>query len=131
MDRGTVVILPTEQMKTVSRLPENRLDIFGTLQEQIQAKYTVRDQRVVLDPYHRYLIPSQLTRELDALTGPMVTELEDGFKSSWGADSEWKEVTIWQGCFHVVARAANSALCGAPLCTTCPGYAVRLLANIA
>lgn len=118
MDRGTVIILPTEQMKAVSRLPENRLDIFGTLQEQIQAKYTIRDQRVVLDPYHRYLIPSQLTRELDVLTGPMITELEDGFKSSWGAGSEWTEVTIWQGCFHVVARAANSALCGAPLCTS-------------
>ncbi|KAI0003125.1 cytochrome P450 [Xylariaceae sp. FL0662B] len=116
MDRGTVIILPTEQMKIISRLPEDRLDIFGTLQEQIQAKYTVRDQRVVLDPYHRYLIPSQLTRELDVLTGPMITELEDGFRSSWGAGSGWREVTIWQGCFHVVARAANSALCGAPLC---------------
>ncbi|KAI1417400.1 cytochrome P450 [Hypoxylon sp. FL1857] len=116
MDRGTVVILPTEQMKTVDKLPEDRLDVFGTLQEQIQAEYTVRDQRVVLDPYHRYLIPSQLTRELDALTVPMIAALEDGFKSSWGTDSAWKEVTIWQGCFQVVAKAANSALCGAPLC---------------
>ncbi|KAI1655455.1 cytochrome P450 [Daldinia decipiens] len=71
MDRGTVIILPTEQMKTLGRLPEDQLDIFGTLQEQIQARYTVRDQRVILDPYHRYLIPSQLTRDLDALTGPM------------------------------------------------------------
>lgn len=75
MDRGTVVILPTDQMKTVGKLPENRLDIFGTLQEQIQAEYTVRDQRVVLDPYHRYLIPSQLMRQLDMLTGLMTSEL--------------------------------------------------------
>ncbi|KAI0901312.1 hypothetical protein F4806DRAFT_451828 [Annulohypoxylon nitens] len=85
MDRGTVVILPTDQMKTVGKLPENRLYIFSTLQEQIQAEYTVRDQRVVLDPYHRYLIPSQLTRQLDMLTGPMTSELQDAFKSSWRA----------------------------------------------
>ncbi|KAI0179430.1 cytochrome P450 [Hypoxylon sp. FL1284] len=116
MDRGTVVVLPTEQMKTIGKLPENRLDVFGTLQDQIQAKYTVRDQRVVLDPYHRYLIPSQLTRELDALTGPMVAALEDGFRSSWGVDSGWVNVNLWKGCFQVVSKAANSALCGPPLC---------------
>ncbi|XXH05961.1 Rho GTPase [Hypoxylon texense] len=116
MDGGTVVILPTEQMKTVGKLPEDQLDIFGTLQEQIQAEYTVPDQRVVLDPYHRYLIPSRLTRELDVLTGPMVAALEDGFKSAWGTGPGWTEVNLWQGCFQVVAKAANSALCGAPLC---------------
>ncbi|KAI0200204.1 cytochrome P450 [Astrocystis sublimbata] len=116
MDRGTMIILPTEQMKSVGRLPEDRLDVFGTLQEQIQAKYTVHDQRIIRDPYHRYLIPSQLTRDLNVLTDPMIIELEDGFKSTWGAPSEWKEVPIWQACFHVIARVANSALCGAPLC---------------
>ena len=129
MDQGTVIILPTEQMKVMSRLPEDRLDIFGTLQEQIQAKYTVRNQRVVPDPFHRYLIPSQLTRELDVLTGPMITELEDGFKSSWGTDSGCTEVTLWQGCFLVVARAANSALCGAPLCMPFPQIATRSTTN--
>ncbi|KAI0884969.1 cytochrome P450 [Annulohypoxylon maeteangense] len=117
MDRGPVIVLPTEQMKVLEKLPDDQLDVFSTLQEQIQARYTIRDQRVVLDPYHRYLIPSQLTRKLDTLTGPMLTELEDAFKSSWGTDSKWTEVTIWKACFHVVARAANSALCGSPLCS--------------
>lgn len=35
MDRGKVAVLPQGQMKTVYRLPEDRLDVFGTLQEQI------------------------------------------------------------------------------------------------
>jgi hypothetical protein len=38
-----MVILPTEQMKTIGRLPEDQLDVFGTLQEQIHVNYTVRD----------------------------------------------------------------------------------------
>ncbi|KAI3324415.1 cytochrome P450 [Xylariaceae sp. AK1471] len=116
LDRGQVILLPHKQMKTLYRLPEDRLDVFGTLQQQIQAQYTVGDQRVIHDPYHRYLIPSQLTRELDQLTRPMVAEIEDGFKATWGTETEWREVPVWKACFHVIARATNSALYGAPLC---------------
>lgn len=95
MDRGKVAVLPQGQMKTVYRLPEDRLDVFGTLQEQIQAMYTIRDQRVVLDPYHRYLIPSQLTRQLDLLIEPIATEVEDAFKATWGIGTEWRDIVIW------------------------------------
>ncbi|KAI1372195.1 cytochrome P450 [Hypoxylon crocopeplum] len=116
LDRGPVILLPSGQIKTVHKLPEGRLDVFGTLQEQIQVKYTVRDLRVIHDPYHRYLIPSQLTRKLNLLTEPMVTEIEDAFKSSWALGTEWQEVPIWKGCFQAIARATNSALCGSPLC---------------
>lgn len=111
-----MLLLPQKQMKTLYRLPENRLDVFGTLQQQIQAQYTVGDQRVIYDPYHRYLIPSQLTRELDQLTPPMVTEIVDGFKTTWGNELEWREVQVWKPCFHVIARATNSAIYGTPLC---------------
>ncbi|KAJ8128620.1 hypothetical protein O1611_g5015 [Lasiodiplodia mahajangana] len=116
LDRGQMIVLPHGQMKMLYKLPEDRLDVFGTLQQQIQAQYTVRDQRVVRDPYHRYLIPSQITRELNTLTPKMVTEIESGFESIWGTETEWKEVPLWKACFHVVARATNVALCGAPLC---------------
>lgn len=95
MDRGKVAVLPQGQMKTVYRLQEDRLDVFGTLQEQIQAMYTIRDQRVVLDPYHRYLIPSQLTRQLDLLIEPIATEVEDAFKATWGIGTEWRDIVIW------------------------------------
>ncbi|KAI1078152.1 cytochrome P450 [Whalleya microplaca] len=112
LDRGLVVLLPVIQMKTVYRLPEDRLDIFGTLNEQIQAKYTIRNQKVIRDPYHRHLIPS----ELDIFTEPMVNELEKGLESLWGTETGWREIPIWQSCFQLVARATNYALCGIPLC---------------
>lgn len=117
LDRGSVVVLPLSQGKTVFKTPDERLDVFGTLQEQIQALYTIRDQRVIRDPFHRHLIPSQLTRDLDLLTEPMATELEFGFKSTWGTGSDWRDVGLWPATFNLVARATNSFLCGKPLCT--------------
>jgi hypothetical protein len=116
LDRGDVILLPRKHMKTLHRLPEDRLDVFGTLQQQIQAEYTVRDQMIIHDPYHRYLIPSQLTRELDILTKPMIIEIEDGFKTTWGAETEWKEVPVWTASFHVITRATNSVLYRVSLC---------------
>ncbi|KAI0809672.1 cytochrome P450 [Xylaria sp. FL0064] len=121
LDRGSVLLVPLQQMKTLYKLPENRLDVFGVLQQQIQAQYTVRYERVVRDPYHRYFIPSQLTRKLDVLTPRMVTEISDGFNSTWGTETVWKEVPVWKACFHVIARAANAAFCGTPLCSN-PQY---------
>ncbi|KAI0532857.1 cytochrome P450 [Xylaria digitata] len=116
LDRGQMVILPAGQLKTVYKLPEDQLDVFGTLQDQIQAKYTVGDQRVIRDPYHRYLIPSQLTRDLGPFTSSMFDEIEDEITSSWGVDADWKEVSVWQVCFRAVSRASNAALYGSPLC---------------
>lgn len=116
MDRGPAILLPPGQMKTVYKLPEDRLDVFGTLQDQIQARYTVRDQNVILDPYHRYLIPGQLTRQLDYFTDPMFSEVEDAFRTTWGMGSVWRDISIWQACFQVIARTTNSALVGKPLC---------------
>ncbi|KAI1496403.1 cytochrome P450 [Biscogniauxia marginata] len=116
LDRGPVILLPPGQMKTVYRLPEDRLDVFGTLQEQIQAKYTVRDQRIIRDPFHRHLIPSQLTRELDLFTASIVAEIDGVFQSSWGDETGWKDVPVWQTCFQAIARATNSTLYGRALC---------------
>ncbi|KAI1352840.1 cytochrome P450 [Xylaria sp. FL0043] len=121
LDRGPMLLLPLKQTKALYKLPENRLDVFGTLQQQIQAQYTVRDERVVRDPYHRYLIPSQLTRKLNIFTPQMVTEIANGLNSTWGTDTAWKEVPVWKACFHVITRATNAALCGAPLCSN-PEY---------
>lgn len=111
-----MISLPVSQAKKVFKTPEHSLDVFGTLQDQIQARYTVRDQRVIQDPFHRHLIPSQLTRDLDLSTGSMVNELALGLKSLWPVDSQWKEVSLWPACFNVVARVTNSFLCGEPLC---------------
>ncbi|KAI1275889.1 cytochrome P450 [Xylaria sp. FL0933] len=121
LDRGPMLLLSLKQMKTLYKLPENRLDIFGTLQQQIQAQYTVRDERVVRDPYHRYPVPGQLTRKLNVFTLQMVTEIADGFNSTWGTETAWKEVQVWKACFRVITRATNAALCGASLCSN-PEY---------
>ncbi|KAI6085424.1 cytochrome P450 [Hypoxylon rubiginosum] len=116
LDRGPVVVLPPGQMKTVYKLPEERLDIFRTLNEVIQSRYTTRDYRAIHDPFHRHIIPSQLTRELDSFTTPLVTELAAGFESLWGTELDWREIPLWKACFGVVARVTNRSLCGVPLC---------------
>ncbi|KAI0407415.1 cytochrome P450 [Xylaria palmicola] len=116
LDRGRIVILPPEQLKTVYKLPEDQLDVFGTLQEQIRAAYTVRYQRVVHDPYHRHLIPSQLTKNLALFTNSMIGEIKDEITSSWGINADWTEVPIWRTCFRTAARVSNTALYGTVLC---------------
>lgn len=103
-------------MKSVYKLSEKRLDVFGTLQDQFHARWTIRDDRIIRDPFHRYIIPRQLTRDLDRLTEPMVREIEAGLKSSWGTETAWHEINVWQSCFRIITQAANSAYCGAPLC---------------
>ncbi|KAI1296047.1 cytochrome P450 [Xylaria venustula] len=116
IDRGLVLMLPPKQMKVVYKLPEDRLDVFGTLQEQIKAQWTVRDDTIIRDPFHRYLLPRKLTRDLDRHTGPMVEEMEAAFENSWGWRTDWKDVNLWKSCFSIIARTVNTAYCGAPMC---------------
>ncbi|KAI0965811.1 cytochrome P450 [Xylaria arbuscula] len=116
IDRGLILMLPPKQMKTVYKLPEGRLDVFGTLQEQIKAQWTIRDDRIIRDPFHRYLLPRQLTRDLHRQTEPMVEEMVAAFEHSWGSCTDWKDINIWQSCFSIIARTVNTAYCGAPMC---------------
>ncbi|KAI0429136.1 cytochrome P450 [Xylaria sp. FL1042] len=87
LDRNPIVLLPTSKRRHCKKLPEDRLDVFDTPQQQIQAH--------------------QITRELNVVMPQMVTEIE----------TTWKEVLIWKACFQVIVRATNAALCGASLCS--------------
>ncbi|KAI0015313.1 cytochrome P450 [Xylariomycetidae sp. FL0641] len=115
-DRGPVVILPPDQAKILYRLPEDRLDVFMTLNKQLGAPYTIKDQVIVQEPFHRYMIPSQLTRELDAHTPAIAEEIAEACGDLWSAHQDWEECPLWQTCFRLVARITNRTLCGPPLC---------------
>ncbi|KAI1412115.1 cytochrome P450 [Hypoxylon sp. FL1857] len=116
MDRGPVLVLQPAQMKKVYNLSDTRLDTNNTTNATIRTEYTVQDQKVVTDDFHINVVRNQITRNLDVLTQPMVTEIERVFERIWGTSSEWKTISVWYSCLTLIARVANSALCGPPLC---------------
>lgn len=116
MDRGPILIVPPTEIKKLYSLPADRLDQTDTSNASLQILYTIQDQRIVTDEFHINVIRNQLTRNLDMLTGPMVTELEKGFERTWGTASEWKTISVWHSCLTLIAGASNGVLCGPPLC---------------
>ncbi|KAI0435912.1 cytochrome P450 [Xylaria telfairii] len=116
IDRGPVLIVPTSQIKRLYHVPENRVDMRKTANDSLQAHYTIRDQYIVENILHFDVIRNQITRNLEALTAPIATELAYGFEKVWGLEPDWKTIKLWPSCLNLIGRAANGAFCGAPLC---------------
>lgn len=118
MDRGPMLVVQPSEIKNIYSLPGDRLDQTNTTYGSLQVDYTVQDQGIIRDDFHLNVIRNQITRNLDTLTQPMVTEIEKGFDRTFGRASDgWRELPLWHTCMSLVAGVANGALCGAPLCT--------------
>ncbi|KAI0183415.1 ent-kaurene oxidase [Xylaria flabelliformis] len=116
MDRGPMVLLPPKHAKEVYGLPETRLDVWDTINDSIQTRYTIQDQHIMSEALHRDVIRNQITRNLGILTDQLVEELDRGLKYWWGTETQWKRVTAFDSCLNIVAGAANSVFLGPSLC---------------
>ncbi|KAF7531947.1 hypothetical protein G7054_g8381 [Neopestalotiopsis clavispora] len=117
MDRGPMLVVPPSEIKNLYSLPDNRLDQSNTTYDSLQINYTVQDLAIIHNDFHLDVVRNQLTRNLDSLTEVMVTEIDNGFRRTFGTcTTTWKELPVWHTCMTLVAGAANGALCGAPLC---------------
>lgn len=111
-----MILLPPKHAKEVYGLPENRLDVWDTINDSIQTKYTIQDHHIIDKALHRDVLRNQITRNLGILTEPLRTELDRGLKHWWGTDTQWKRVPAFESCLNIVAGAANSAFLGPALC---------------
>lgn len=112
-----MLVVPPSEIKNLYSLPDNRLDQSNTTYDSLQINYTVQDLAIIRNDFHLDVVRNQLTRNLDSLTEIMVTEIDNGFRRTFGTcTTTWKELPVWHTCMTLVAGAANGALCGAPLC---------------
>ncbi|KAI1273028.1 cytochrome P450 [Xylaria sp. FL0933] len=116
MDRGPMVLIPPNHAKKVYGLPETRLDVWDTINDSIQTKYTIQDQYIMSKALHRDVLRNQITRNLGLLTESLTAELDRGLKYWWGIDTQWKSVPAFESCLKIVAGAANSVFLGPSLC---------------
>jgi hypothetical protein len=112
-----MIILPPKHAEEVYGQPETRLDVWDTINDSIQTKYTIQDQHIISKALHRDVLRNQITRNLSLLTDPLVAELDRGLKFCWGTDTtEWKSVPAFVSCLNIVAGAANAVFLGPSLC---------------
>ncbi|CEN60225.1 hypothetical protein ASPCAL02666 [Aspergillus calidoustus] len=117
LGRGSVVIVPPAQTKALYGESEDILDAHATENQTIQTKWTIADQEVANNSaLHINVIRRQMTRSLDHLVPVLASEIRHALEQSWGANSEWKTVAVWDSCLEIVAAAGNAALCGTELC---------------
>ncbi|KAI1419484.1 cytochrome P450 [Xylaria sp. FL1777] len=116
MDRGPMILVPPKHAKEVYGLPDTRLDVWDTINDSIQTKYTIQDQHIMSKALHRDVLRNQITRNLGILTDSLTTELDRGLKYSWGTDTQWKSIPAFESCLKIVAGAANSVFLGPSLC---------------
>ncbi|KAI0200206.1 ent-kaurene oxidase [Astrocystis sublimbata] len=116
IERGAAVIIPPRQLKSVYGLPENVLGVQAAQDQTLQVDWTIWDKRVTDVRFHISVIRHQMTKNLKQLTPAIADELERGFEEWWGTETKWRELSIWDSCFKLVAGASNRAFCGIPLC---------------
>ncbi|KAJ8130456.1 hypothetical protein O1611_g3174 [Lasiodiplodia mahajangana] len=117
MDRGPMILLPPKHAKEVYGQPETRLDVWDTINDSIQTKYTIQDHHIIDKALHRDVLRNQISRNLGLLTDLLAVELDRGLKRCWGTDtSKWRSVPAFDSCLNIVARAANAAFLGPSLC---------------
>jgi hypothetical protein len=117
LDRGSVVIVPPAQTKALYGESEDILDAHATQNQTIQTKWTIADQEVANNSaLHINVIRRQMTRSLDHLVPVLASEIRHALEQSWGTNSEWKTVAVWDLCLEIVAAAGNAAFCGTELC---------------
>ncbi|KAI0003122.1 cytochrome P450 [Xylariaceae sp. FL0662B] len=120
IERGIAVIIPPRQLKRVYGLPEDVVGVQAAQDQTLQVDWTIWDKRITGVRFHISVIRHQLTRNLKQLTPAIADELKRGFDQWWGTGTEWRELSIWDSCFKLVAGASNRAFCGVPLCN-CEG----------
>ncbi|RYP76017.1 hypothetical protein DL771_002089 [Monosporascus sp. 5C6A] len=116
VERGVAVIVPPRQLKSVYGLPEDVVGVKAAQDQTLQVDWTIWDKRITGVRFHISVIRHQLTRNLKQLTPAIADELKRGFDQWWGTGTEWRELSIWDSCFKLVAGASNRAFCGVPLC---------------
>lgn len=97
-------------------LPETQLDVWNTLNNLIQPRYTIQDYHILGRELHLDVLRNQITRNLGILTKGLAAELDRGLKTWWGTDSQWKNIRAFDSCLKIVGAAANSVIFGPSLC---------------
>ncbi|KAI2466921.1 cytochrome P450 [Annulohypoxylon bovei var. microspora] len=113
VERGIAVIIPPRQLRSVYGLPEDVVGVQAAQDQTLQVGWTIWDKRITDVRFHISVIRHQLTRNLKQLTPAIADELRRGFDQWWGTEKEWRELSIWDSCFKLVAGASNRAFCGA------------------
>ena len=105
-------------MHWVLAQPGSVLSRFHALAEINHVKYSLGDERYVLDPWHGgELIKKDLTVVLENIVLAMGDELAYAFDSRFGTDmTSWKEIDLLETVRMVVAQVASRYTVGLSLC---------------
>lgn len=112
---GAIVVLPPSQLHLLNR-SENQVAAFQAQLESIQPHYMIGDKNLYENTIEFDIVRKQLTRDVGYFAAMTVEELDAAFKECWGTSKEWTTIGAWDTCAKIIARAANRAFVGLPLC---------------
>ena len=109
------VILPLEHTTWLNEQPEN---VLSAREGQLYflSKYTFSHPRLHRDTLEANLARTAMILCLQTLQTQVWDELVVALDDAWGHDTEWRSVNVYHTMWTVVARTANRAVVGAPLC---------------
>jgi cytochrome P450 len=110
------VILPPKYMRWLNDQPE---DVLSAREGQLYflSKYTFSHDRLHQDTLDATITRTAQILRLQTLQGQVWDELTTALRDEWGDDNgQWREVNLYETMWTMVARTANRAFVGKPLC---------------
>lgn len=68
------------------------------------------------NPFHVLIVKREMTRQIGNLIPEAEDELEKAMNESWGMNTEWKDIGLFDTMIKVIARASNRVLVGSEVC---------------
>jgi len=113
-------MVPPALLKEIVSAPDDILSCKESLDDNLQADYTLLHPRIVSNQWHTLpvqALSSLIPRRIDKL----VEEVPCGLDTYLGLSDSWHEVQVMDMMSRVTARAVNRFLGGISICM-CPLY---------
>jgi hypothetical protein len=97
------IVLPPECVDWLVAQPDSLVSNLAAIQDTIQAKYTMLDMQIVLDPTHHDVIRGDLTRKMAGILPDVAEEAALAFDDLWGTNTdEWSDVCVYETVTQLV-----------------------------
>ncbi|KAG6330777.1 hypothetical protein ID866_8313 [Astraeus odoratus] len=116
---GWLVILNREHLGDIANTSEADFSFHESANDYIKVEYTFGSE-VYRNPYHQWIIQTQLSRNLASLCPDIKDEMVNVF-SELITGNEWRTLPAFQSICQIISRMSNRVFVGLPLCRD-PGW---------
>jgi len=128
-----IVVVPRSQVKWLSTQPDEVLSAGAAHYDILEGDYAFTSRKVLTDPYHDHVLKKIMIRRMATLVPGLAEEVSQAMDETWGFDTQWKEIPIFQNAMNILPRVVNRMVTGPALCRNedflknCRGFALAVM----